>query len=656
MKNFAKFNELSLAQIQPEGWLRLYLEKQRDGLTGHLEAAKFPFDTPGWAAPRVGHREVYAAWWPYEQTGYWIDGMIRCGYLLNDDFLIQKALQSVNYVLDHPAEDGYLGPDFMRDPAGNNRWPHAVFFRALMAHHSATADERVAPALARHYRSETAPHTLWRNVCNVEEILWAYAQTGDPQLLEQAVAAYEGYNLRHPEADAALENLLKDEPASEHGVTYNETAKLGAILYAYTGDEKYLQASVAAYRKIDKYHMLVDGVCSSTERLTTTTALDSHETCDIADYTWSAGYLLLATGMAEYADKIERACFNAAPGAVKSDFKGLQYFSCPNQVIADSASNHNLFYRGHAWMSYRPNPGTECCPGEVNRIMPNFAARMWLADGDGGVVAALYGPSRLTTRLGPENQTVTIVEETHYPFDERIDFQIRTEKPVAFRLWLRIPGWCSAPRLLINGEPVNAWLVSGSFIPIDRTFAHNDRITLILPMAIKTQTWPAGGLSLERGPLVYALKIEEDWQIDPDEARATPEFPAWNLYPKSDWNYALDLDPENPAAQVQLRRNFATIEPWTIDTAPLELRVPARKVKNWQMVETDTVKSHFWDKSLGKADIYDKTGHFRLTPPLPDPETLPENLSPEREWITLVPYGCTHLRVTIFPQVARREG
>ena len=75
--------------------------------------------------------------------------------------------------------------------------------------------------------------------------------------------------------------------------------------------------------------MLIDGIPSTSEVYRTVTSLDQHETCDIADHTWSWGYMLMATGDAIWADRVERACFNAAPGAIKNDWKALQYFSCP---------------------------------------------------------------------------------------------------------------------------------------------------------------------------------------------------------------------------------------------------------------------------------------------------------------------------------------
>jgi hypothetical protein len=663
---YAKLRELPLSSIQPEGWLRRYLEVQRDGLTGHLEVAGYPFDGPGWGGAEIkGHQGSH--WWPYEQTGYWIDGMIRCGRLLGDRFLIDKAKHHIDYVLDHADADGYLGPKFMRKSGpgvDNNRWPHAVFFRAMMTEYSATGDARIPKALAKHYLSPGCDHAFARDVCNVEPMVWAYEKTGDKRLLQLAVEAFEGHNKLHPDAQACVRALLSPERATEHGVTYNEIGKLGAVLYLHTGNRKFLRATINGYKKIDRDHTLIDGVCSSTEGLAGKDALASHETCDIAEHPWGLGYLLMATGDARYADQIEKAVFNAAPGAVKSDdFKALQYFSCPNQVVADDTSNHNFYFRGSNWMAYRPNPPVQCCPGEVNRIMPNYAGRMWMSDGRGGIVAALYGPSVLNTRI--DGQDVAIVQETQYPFSEHIDFTIRTagegvarrpsategtHPPVKFALHVRIPAWCKRAQISVNGRRLARKFAPGTFVKIARTFAHNDRVSLLLPMEIEVSHWPDGGIGITRGPLVYALRIEEDWQ-DASDPKLPPAFPAWKVYPKSDWNYALCVNEKNANEVIEVVHRPAPSNPWSVAAAPIELRVPARKVAGWKMLRTRQVFRHDNVTFPGKGDVeFNHKGDFRLTPPLPEPKSLPGRLAKKVETVTLIPYGCTHLRIAIFPQ------
>jgi DUF1680 family protein len=262
-------------------------------------------------------------------------------------------------------------------------------------------------------------------------------------------------------------------------------AKLGAMLYMQTGKDDFLNVSVQAYRKLDAFHMLVDGVNSSSEVTREITPLETHETCDIADYTWTVGYLLMATGKSEYADKIERACFNAAPGAVSEDFNLLQYFSCPNQVIAAHNTNHNVYFRGGRTMAYATAHIAACCSGNVNRIMPNFASRLWMKDKDNGLVAALYAPSRVTYRVGKQQQEVTITETTHYPFSDRIIFKMNMKEDCEFPFTVRIPGWCSSASVLENNQPLGQELQAGTFIRINREFHDGDEIIAILPQQIK---------------------------------------------------------------------------------------------------------------------------------------------------------------------------
>ncbi len=262
------------------------------------------------------------------------------------------------------------------------------------------------------------------------------------RLLDLAENAWRDYlTVTTPGADGgdlALLRVFAATPIDAHGVTYAETSKQPAILYLYTGNQDYLKFALAAQRRILDHHMLVDGIPSTSEFFRTRTSLDSHETCDMTDHTWSWGYMLMATGDARWADHIERACMNAGFGAIKKDWKALQYFSCPNQFLATLTSDHNIMEHGGRMMAFQPNPGqrTACCGGDVHRLYPNLVIRMWMKDSHGGLVAALYGPSRVKTTVGPNAQEVEIIQQTNYPFEEQIQFRINTSKPVGFPLSL----------------------------------------------------------------------------------------------------------------------------------------------------------------------------------------------------------------------------
>jgi len=325
VKIYSRFQDSPISSVTPEGWLKEFLLRQKSGLTGHRAVLEYPFNTGLWNGPILPNHSPQA-WWPYEQSAYLTDGLLRLGYLLRDDDLIKDGSAGVNYILAHPLPNGRLGFPFI-----NNQWPLAVFFRALQADYLATGDERIIEALHRHYLSYSAAELANqdRNIVNIEGMLWTYGKTGDPELLELAEQSYAAFNAKKPQYVLNMQMCLSSSTVVTHGVTYMEESKLPAILYTYTGKQTYLDASVNALKKLDRDHMLPDGVPSTNEFLHGKDPLWSHETCDISDYSWSAGYLLQATGDATWADHIERAVFNAGLGAISNGLQELSiFFEC----------------------------------------------------------------------------------------------------------------------------------------------------------------------------------------------------------------------------------------------------------------------------------------------------------------------------------------
>ncbi len=656
----AVFSELPISAIDPQGWLRAMLTKQKDGLTGHLDdSGGHPFNTLGWAGPPS---RTPPDWWSYEQTGYWADGMTRCGHLLSDEKLIEKAHRQTLYVLDHPDSDGYLGPDSLKK---TSRWPHAVFFRALAAEYSASGDPRIVAALKRHYLSSPYQYDSGRDVCNIETIVWTYQRDGDPRLLKLAQDTYAAFEAAPPKWGFSAAILTDGKPTNAHGVSYNEIAKLGAILYMETGDPRLLEVSREAYRKLDKFHMLPDGVNTSTELIRAVNPLESHETCDISDYSWSVGYLLMATGEVEYADKIERACFNAAPGAVTEDFSALQYFSCPNQVISAHNTNHNLYYRGDRTMAYATNHIAQCCSGNVNRAMPNYVARMWMQDGKGGLVAALYGPSKVSWKVGKENRQVTITEETRYPFRNHVRFAMQMDGDVEFPFTVRIPGWSSGAKVMVNDQPVKEVAAAGKYVTLHRKFRDGDVVTVTLPQQVRISHWPMDGVVVERGPLVYSLRIAERWQTAEETEQAVRDvlgvywtdfrFPGLlgrNAYPDSPWNYALAVEENDDINKIEVKElDWSDDAPWSLAAPPIALKVPARRVNGWKLVEATEIEQQ--GEWFHPQQIFKRQGRFTFTPQIPDGKGSDISLAQETEMVTLIPYGCAKLRLTIFPRVSK---
>lgn len=648
-KPTALFSELPITSIHPAGWIRDTLERQRDGLTGHLEVAGFPFNTRGWLSPRIRtSKKEGRNWWPYEQYAYWIDGMYRCGRLLDDKFLLSKAERQLRHVFTHADRDGYLGPASLKteddDKAWTcNRWPHAVLFRACMAGPCGIKEHTMLQKLTRHYLSKGLDHSQGRDIVNVEIMVWLFLQTGNRAVLRKAETAFARYQKRYHDRDTSLEQLASAKEPRDHGVNFCEIAKLGAVLYLATGNKRHLHAAENGFRKLKTFHVLASGAPSSTEHLRGNYPLAGHETCTIADYAWSLGYLLMATGKVEYADAIERLAFNAAPGAVTPDFKALQYFSGPNQLAADRTSNHHPHGFGSLHVSYRPQPGTECCPGNVNRIYPNFAARMWMRSGDNGLTAVSYGPSSVDFQP-LEKVRVRVSEETDYPFDETIRFTVHTRTPATWCLRLRIPGWCRGASLEINGKPWKGSLRANTFAKVRRVFADGDVLMLRLPMRAAMLRCPGQGRLVEHGPLVMSLPVKARRKRDSKDPRASRDFPAWNQRPIGKWNFAIV---PTPAGELDVIRTPVRGFPWEQSPAPIRITVPAKPVPGWVMRPKKRLR---WKTQWGPREL---KGEFLHTPDLPAKKLLRKSARAKTKTLELVPYGCTQLRVTVFPSATQ---
>jgi hypothetical protein len=627
-RSYAKLTQLAPGAIAPQGWLRLYLEKQATTLGISLPDVSWPWTENFWAGA-----EETVSWWPWEQVGYWTDGSTRCALVLGDQALLERTFERTKFTLANRyalanRASTYVGAQAIVDPTvRDHRWPHVVFFRALAALEDSGTLQGIPEIMTEFYLNDKADYAQQRNVANIEHMIWVYQHTGNAKLLELAKRSWASFLVKgaeETEADLTEKRVYANEPCVAHGCTYAECSKLPAILYNATGDPEYLKFALAAQQRIFDHHMLVDGIPSTAEHLGPTTPLDSHETCDISDYTWTWGYMLMSTGDAVWADRIERACFNAGMGAIKKDWTALQYFSCPNQVLANSSSNHNPYHQGNWWMAYAPNPGrdVQCCGGNVHRIFPNYATRMWMQTPEGGLAAVLYGASDVSAHVGSTRQLVTVEQRTSYPFEEQISFTVRCKVPVEFELKLRIPQWCNEPVITVNGVVWKDLTTSLGFARLHRTFRTGDVVVLQLPMQVKSTSWPTRGIAFERGPLVYVYPVATKWSSEQIAKCTTEAYPSWNAEPVASWNFGIPAD-----SSPKPGRTLATGDPW--NAPPVHLEIQAQKLTSWEI-----------ESPVGATAS-------RFTPPLPEDRT--KLATPEK--IRLVPYGSTELRLTIFPKL-----
>ena len=624
-----RFAELPLGAIEARGWLQEQLQRQADGLTGHLDQV-YPQVMGPSNAWLGGDGD---AW---ERGPYWVDGLLPLAYQLGDSALKEKALRWVESILASQQPDGYLGPAQdhpfvygLQRGQTHDWWPKMVAVKILKQYSMATGDVRVLDCLTRyfHYQLSTLEEYpldhwtdwgRWRGADNLDVVYWLYNLTGDPQLLKLG-------ELLHAQTTDWTELFLSGDiftrQGSVHCVNLGQGFKAPGVWWQYSHDDRDLESLAKAEESIRHTVGLPTGLWAGDERLHWGHPSRGSELCTAVEMMYSLETLLRITGTPHWADYLERVAFNALPTQVNDDFTGKQYYQQVNQVSATQTWRPFSTPHDNTDVLFGTLNGYPCCLSNMHQGWPKFTQNLWYASADGGLAALVYAPSRVTAQVA-DGVEVCVEEETEYPFREKLRFRLsfpsRKVRKAAFPLYFRVPEWCASALVSVNGEAVEAPASEG-LLCLMREWKKGDVVELTFPMEIKTEEWYDKAWSVVRGPLVYALRMEEQWTWKPFEGRDRYYGEgAWEVSSPTSWNYCLMRD-RFKADDCAVEFRPAPLYPWTLEGAPVLLRVPARVLPHW----TDVESVAFW--------------------------TEEGNDTGEDVTLELIPYGCTTLRIAEFP-------
>jgi len=511
-------------QLRMTGWLGRRVEANwRNRLTTvSLEDRLRPFRSP---AERGG--------WSGEHIGKWLHAAAISWHTCRDAALRKRMDDAVDALIAAQAPDGYLGTYARQHRwVGWDVWTHKYNLMGLITYYEYTGEPRALAAARRIgdllattfgeggrdiIRSGT--HVGMAATSVLEPLMLLYRATHEPRYLALAHTIVRAYD--QPHGPKIIASLMKTRSVAQtaNRKAYEMMSNLVGLceLYRSTGDATFLKPCLYAYEDIVANQMYITGGTSLGEHFQKPHYLPDagrvSENC--AQVTWIqlCLQLLRITGDARYADTLEQVVYNHLLAAQIPKGQALCYFTP---------------LRGRKPYS----PGMSCCTSSGPRgiaLTTTFAYTL----GPKAVMVSFYEPSTLDAEVGGVG--VKLTQKTDYPVGGAIEILVEPQKPVDFRLLLRIPRWCAAYTVAVNGKPLRTEPGSGVWLPIARQWQRGDTVTLDLAMPavrIEGTHTNKGRLAVRRGPLVLAV-----------DARLNPGIAATRVCPVAEAGGTVKLEP-----------------------------------------------------------------------------------------------------------------
>ena len=488
-------------------------------IENHLAATDIDYIT----APFESHNERNGLW----RTEFWGKFMHAaeplCAYSGNEKLrkIIDRGVESV--LASQEKRTGYIGnyPDELRFGKGWDVWGMKYSLMGLIHNYDGTGNTKALEAAKRlldYVIAEIGPngrrgrslattgHCAGQPSLSIlEPVMWLYQRTQEPRYLRFAdyVVAQMDDATVGPQLITLREVPVwaRNDPKALDRVTWNrENNRLKAYemmscyqglldYYEVAGRADCLEAAVKSAQSIvaDEIN-LAGGSCSSEHWFHG--ALHQHEpfihlqeTCVTITWMRLLEKLVKVTGDPKWGDEFERTFFNAYLGAMKpdgSEFAGYTPLSG---------------YRFHGQHHCRMH--TDCCNANGPRGFLSFL-RACVRIAPDELILDQYASGIVRAKL-PDGRTIGLDVYALYPFEDWFD--ITTRDAGDYKLTLRIPNWCNAPRIVLNGKDVEG--VTNGYFTLARTWCQGDSLRVYLPMPVVARVVDHH-VAFTRGPILLA--------------------------------------------------------------------------------------------------------------------------------------------------------
>ena len=194
---------------------------------------------------------------------------------------------------------------------------------------------------------------------------------------------------------------------------------------------------------------------------------------------------------ASYADYYERALYNHILSTQHPEHGGYVYFT-------PVRPQHYRVYSA-------PNEAMWCCVGTGMENHGKYGEFIYSYDND-----TLFVNLFIASELNWQEKGVVLRQETQFPDEPKTSFTCLSDEPVEFTLKVRHPSWVPAGQLkfTLGDKTWNSDSQPSSYVEITRTWEKGDKLEVLLPMHITTETMPnvPEYIAILYGPVVLGTK------------------------------------------------------------------------------------------------------------------------------------------------------
>lgn len=490
--------------------------------------------------------------------------------LINGEPINQYCDRVIGIIASAQEPDGYLytartmNPEKPHGWSGAKRWvavedgSHELYnlghlCEAAVAHYNATGKRNlldIAIRFADCVCREIGPNPGQANVVPGHQIAEMglaklYIATGDCKYLEQAKYFLDQRGTVNPawqnlgnggyrDADGYIHRTNQYsqsyKPVTEQAEAVGHAVRAGymyagmADVAALTGDTSYIYAIDRIWENIvGKKYYLTGGVgaCGDGERFGDDYELPNLtaycETCAAIAQVYLFYRLFLLHGESKYYDVLERTLYNGVISGISID--GGRFFY-PNPLESNGG------YERQPWF------GCACCPSNAARFIPSLPQYIY-AVRDKSLYINLFASNETT--LAVDGKTVSLKQETDYPWNGDVTLRVEKNKAGKFALKIRIPGWVRNKvvpsdlyiykyadgkqmnysfTLSVNSRhmPIFPQISDDGYCTIERKWKEGDEVLIHFNMeprlvcANEQVEADRGKVAIERGPLVYCAE------------------------------------------------------------------------------------------------------------------------------------------------------